>query len=307
MNFMRLKWLYFLISAAVIVPGIFSLLRWGLKPSIDFTGGTLWELEFASPVNSDQLSAISEALKENSIEYSSVQTSGENRVLIKAKPIKREIAVSLNSAIAQKVNEKPTELRFDTVGPTLGKELIRKTLIAIALAAGFILLYVWRQFKDPMFGVSAILAMFHDSLVLLGVFSLLGHFAGVEIDTLYVTAVLTILSFSVHDTVVVYDRIRESQKKFPGVPFVELVNKAVTETLSRSINNSMTIIFMLVALYLLGGPTTKWFVFALLIGTISGTYSSTFTAAPLLVVWHDLRQAKIKRTFSFPLMRKKMA
>lgn len=304
---MRFKWLYFLISAIVIVPGIFSLLKWGLKPSIDFTGGTLWELEFTKPVSSDQLSAIGEALKENQVEYSSVQTSGENRVLIKAKPVEREKAISLTSVIAQKAGEKPTELRFDTVGPTLGQELIRKTIIAIGLAAGFILLYVWRQFKDPMFGLCAILAMFHDSLVLLGTFSLLGHFAGVEIDTLYVTAVLTILSFSVHDTVVVYDRIRESQKKFSGVPFVDLVNKAVTETLSRSINNSMTIIFMLIALYLLGGATTKWFIFALLVGTISGTYSSTFTAAPLLVVWNDLRQAKTKRTFSFPFMRKKMA
>ncbi len=194
--------------------------------------------------------------------------------------------------MAQKVDEKPTELRFDTVGPTLGKELIRKTIFAILLAAGFILLYVWRQFKEPMYGVCAILAMFNDSLVLLGTFSLLGHFAGVEIDTLFVTAVLTILSFSVHDTVVVYDRIRESRKKFPGVAFEELVDKAVTETLSRSVNNSMTIILMLIALYLLGGSTTKWFVLALLVGTVSGTYSSTFTAAPLLVVWDQLKNRK---------------
>ena len=136
------------------------------------------------------------------------------------------------------------------------------------------------------------MAMFHDSFVLLGTFSLLGHFKGVEIDTLFVTAVLTILSFSVHDTVVVYDRIRESRKRFPGVDFEDLVDKAVTETLSRSVNNSMTIILMLIALYLLGGTTTKWFVLALLVGTVSGTYSSTFTAAPLLVVWEGLKRKK---------------
>ncbi len=293
MNFMRFKWLYFLLSALVIVPGVISLLLWGLKPAIDFTGGSILELQFKNQVKSEQLAVVDQTIKENGVEPSSIQFSGENRVLIKSKPIEREEASSLTAVIAEKMAEKPAELRFETVGPILGKELVRKTIIAIVLAAGFILLYVWRQFKDPMFGISAILAMFHDSLVLLGIFSLLGHFAGVEVDTLFVTAVLTVLSFSVHDTVVVYDRIRESQKKFLKVTFPDLVNKAITETLSRSINNSMTIIFMLFALYLLGGATIKWFVLALLIGTISGTYSSTFTAAPLLVIWQELRKRKI--------------
>jgi len=288
---MRLKWLYFLISALVILPGVFSLLKWGLKPSVDFTGGSLLELQFDQPAENFQ-DKVGQTLEELNIEYSSVQSSGEKTILIKAKPITREDVSSLIGALAEKTEEKPLELRFDTVGPTLGKELIRKTIYAILLGAGFILLYVWRQFKEPMYGVCAILAMFHDSFVLLGTFSLLGHFMGVEIDTLFVTAVLTILSFSVHDTVVVYDRIRESRKRFPGVAFEDLVDKAVTETLSRSVNNSMTIILMLIALYLLGGTTTKWFVLALLVGTVSGTYSSTFTAAPLLVVWERLKRKK---------------
>ena len=270
------------------MPGVFSLIKWGLRPSIDFTGGTLLELEFTQAIG-DKQKVISEALNELEIEYSSIQLSGEKRILIKAKPITREDVSSIIGTVAEKAGEKLSELRFDTVGPILGKELIKKTIIAILLAAGFIMLYVWKQFKEPMFGVCAIAAMFHDSLVLLGIFSLLGHFAGVEIDTLFVTAVLTILSFSVHDTVVVYDRIRESRKKFSGVPFENLVDKAITETLSRSINNSMTIIVMLIALYLLGGTTIKWFVFALLIGTVSGTYSSTFTAVPLLVVWNEIK------------------
>jgi len=285
---MRFKWFYFLISGIVILPGVFSLIKWGLRPSIDFTGGTLLELEFTQAIG-DKQKVISEALNELEIEYSSIQLSGEKRILIKAKPITREDVSSIIGTVAEKAGEKPSELRFDTVGPILGKELIKKTIIAILLAAGFIMLYVWKQFKEPMFGVCAIAAMFHDSLVLLGIFSLLGHFAGVEVDTLFVTAVLTILSFSVHDTVVVYDRIRESRKKFSGVPFENLVDKAITETLSRSINNSMTIIVMLIALYLLGGTTIKWFVFALLIGTVSGTYSSTFTAVPLLVVWNEIK------------------
>jgi len=288
---MKHKWLFFLISALVIIPGLFSLIKWRLQPSIDFTGGTILELEFTQAVG-DRLSAISETLNELKIDYSSIQTSGEKRILIKAKPITREDVSSIIGTLAEKVREKPAELRFDTVGPTLGKELIKKTFFAILLGACFILLYVWKQFKQPMYGVCAVLAMFHDSLVLLGVFSLLGHFSGVEIDTLFVTAVLTILSFSVHDTVVVYDRIRESRKKFPGVTFVDLADKAVTETLPRSINNSMTIILMLLALYLLGGSTMKWFVFALLVGTVSGTYSSTFTAAPLLVVWEQFKMRK---------------
>lgn len=291
MHFIRFKWLYFLISAIVILPGVFSLIKWGLRPSIDFTGGTLLELEFTQPAAND-LQAVKESLDELKIKYSSVQLSGEKRILIKAQPIGREDVSSIIGTLAEKVGEKPTELRFDTVGPTLGKELIRKTILGVVLASGFILAYVWKQFKEPMYGVCAILAMFHDSLVLLGVFSLLGHFAGVEIDTLFVTAVLTILSFSVHDTVVVYDRIRESRKRFPSVPFPDLADKAITETLSRSINNSMTIIIMLMALYLLGGSTIKWFVFALLVGTVSGTYSSTFTAVPLLVVWEQLRKRK---------------
>ena len=270
------------------MPGVFSLIKWGLRPSIDFTGGTLLELEFTQAIG-DKQKVISEVLNELEIEYSSIQLSGEKRILIKAKPITREDVSSIIGTVAEKAGEKLSELRFDTVGPILGKELIKKTIIAILLAAGFIMLYVWKQFKEPMFGVCAIAAMFHDSLVLLGIFSLLGHFAGVEIDILFVTAVLTILSFSVHDTVVVYDRIRESRKKFSGVPFENLVDKAITETLSRSINNSMTIIVMLIALYLLGGTTIKWFVFALLIGTVSGTYSSTFTAVPLLVVWNEIK------------------
>lgn len=289
MNFMKFKWLYFLISAIVIVPGLIFLVKFGLKPSIDFTGGTLLEVQFKKSLVNEDLGKISKATKDAGFEATSVQFSGEKRVLLKLKTLTREDSSSIIGTVAKELEEKPIELRFETVGPTLGSELIRKTIIGIILAAGFIMLYVWLQFKNPTFGICAILAMFHDTLVILGVFSILGHFKGVEIDTLFVTALLTVLSFSVHDTVVVYDRIRESMKRFPGVPLNELANKAVTETLSRSINNSMTQILMLIALYLLGGETIKWFVFALLVGTVSGTYSSTFTAAPLLIVFHNLK------------------
>ncbi|PIU03950.1 protein translocase subunit SecF [Candidatus Shapirobacteria bacterium CG08_land_8_20_14_0_20_39_18] len=281
-NFMKFKWLYFLLSAIVLVPGIISLLLFGLKPSIDFTGGSLLEYRFDQKVDQSKIESV---LKDKKINYSSIQLSGENTYLIRAASLDAQMGTVIKTALEEQLKQTPQEFRFENVGPILGQELLIKTFMAILLAAGFIMSYVGYAFKNLRFGICAILAMFHDSFVMLGIFSLLGHFAGVEVDTLFVTAMMTILSFSVHDTVVVYDRIRESQKKMPGVSLVDLINKAVTETMSRSLNNSLTIIFMLLALFLLGGDTVKWFTFALLIGTISGTYSSTFTAAPLLVIW----------------------
>jgi len=289
MNWMRFKWLYFALSALVLIPGIVSLIRFGLKPAIDFTGGTLLEYKFSQPFSPV---IIKTALEAKDYEINSVQESGVNTYLLRMPPIDKGKAATIKIALAETFQEMPEEIRLETVGPILGRELLFKTLIAIILAAGFILGYIAWRFKNTKFGVCALLAMFHDSLVLLGSFSLLGHFMGIEVDTLFVTAMLTILSFSVHDTVVVYDRIRESQKLLPNTPFESLVDKAVTETLSRSLNNSLAIIFMLVALMLLGGVTIKWFVVALLIGTVSGTYSSTFTAAPLLVVWEKLKTSK---------------
>lgn len=294
MNWMKFKWLYFGLSALVLIPGIISLARFGLRPAIDFSGGTVLELQFKQSNQDLGSEQIKKAVEEKGFIVSSVQPSGEKKYLLRLKPVAREELVVINSALAEKFGDMPEEVRFETVGPILGQELLIKTIVGIVLAAGFILFYLARTFKNAKFGICAILAMFHDSLVLLGIFSLLGHFMKVEVDTLYVTAMLTILSFSVHDTVVVYDRIRESSRFLTNVPFDQVVNKAITETLSRSLNNSLTIIFMLVALWLLGGETTKWFVFALLIGTISGTYSSTFTAAPLLVVWNKLEEKRKK-------------
>ncbi|HUS59979.1 MAG TPA: protein translocase subunit SecF [Nevskiaceae bacterium] len=290
---MKFKWLYFVISALVLIPGIVSLVDYGLRPAIDFTGGTLLELRFEKEINMSEYGEIKKLIEEKDFEVSSVQSSGEEAILLRLKPITKDDAATIKTVLAQNFEEMPEEVRFETVGPTLGKELLTKTLMAIVLAAGFILAYVAWRFKNAKFGICAILAMFHDSFILLGSFSLMGHFWGVEVNTLFVTAVLTILSLSVHDTVVVYDRIRESQRLLPDVPFEQLANKTVTETLPRNINNSLTIIFMLLALLLLGGETIRWFVVAFLIGTIAGTYSSTFTAVPLLVVWEQLKAKKV--------------
>ncbi len=291
MKWMKFKWVYFLISGLVLIPGIISLFLFGLRPSIDFTGGSLLELKFEQTVLDYE--TFKTNIEEEGFEVSSIQPSGRGIVLIRLKPISKEDVETIKVALAESLEEMPEEIRFETVGPTLGKELLQKTLTAIVIAAVAILLYVAWRFKDKKFGICAILAMFHDTFILLGCFSLLGHFFEVEVDTLFVTAVLTILSFSVHDTVVVYDRIRESQKMFPRVDFEKIVDKAVTETLGRSLNNSLTIIFMLVALILLGGLSIRWFVVALLIGTIAGTYSSTFTAAPLLVVWEKIKEKNV--------------
>ncbi len=290
LDFMRYKLLYFFLSLLVIVPGTVSLVRYGLRLSIDFTGGTLWEISFKNPqINEQQIKA---GLQDRKELVTNVQKTGVTFTL-RAKPMSEIDHQELKTQLASASGELE-EVRFESVGPTLGKELLQKTGFAVGIVSGLILLFIAWRFKHFSFGLAAILAMFHDTLVLLGSFSLLGHYYGIEIDTLFVTATLTILSFSVHDTIVVFDRIRETRKQHPQTDFATIINKSVAETMGRSVNNSMTIIFMLLALFLLGGETIKYFALALLIGTISGTYSSTFTAAPLLVVWENFRSKSKK-------------
>ena len=278
---MRFWWVYFAISLSVLIPGVSSLIKNGLKLGIDFTGGS--SISWIAPSLTKE--SIVEAFENQNISVSSVTLQGE-MTTITTPPIDRNDYSQVLFKV--KDSEGFKELSFDTVGPSLGAELIKKTFYGIAAAASLILLYVAYRFKNFKFGVSAIIAMLHDLFVVLGIFSLLGKYAHVEVDTLFVTALLTILSFSVHDTIVVFDRVREIKKQHAYLTFEEITNRAVVETMARSINNSMTIIFMLLAMYLLGGTTIKWFILALLVGTASGTYSSTFTAAPILVIWERL-------------------
>jgi preprotein translocase subunit SecF len=292
---MKHRGLYFLISGILICGGIFSMVRWGFRLSIDFTGGSNLEIKSEKIHNEgvDETKIRQAVAKTEGIKLESVQNSGDAAYLLKLGTLNTDQKSQIISNLKADYDD-IEEVNFETVGPILGREMIRKTIMAVILAAGFILIYVGRQFKDRRYGLSAILAMLHDSLILLGTFSLLGHFYQVEIDTLFVTAMLTVLSFSVHDTIVVYDRLREGLRVFPKADFEQLANKAVAEILGRSLNNSLTIIFMLVSLYLLGGETIRWFVLALLVGTISGTYSSTFTAVPLLVVMEKWQQKRKK-------------
>jgi preprotein translocase subunit SecF len=264
---MKYRWLYLLISGILIISGVFSMIKWGFNIGIDFTGGSL--LEYRLP------DGTVKTVKSGVIDQSK----------------REEIKLNLEKEVGGEV----TEIKFENVGPTVGPEMVKKTLYALIISASAILLWIAYQFKNIKFGISATLATIHDSLVVIGSFSLLGHFFGAEIDFLFVTAVLTILSFSVHDTIVVFDRIREMKKGGFG-DLSEYADTAITETMTRSINNSFTIIFMLLALVLLGGDTIKWFSVALLIGTIIGTYSSPFVAVSLLVTWEEIsKKLRLKK------------
>lgn len=283
----RWYWFYLCCSLVVLIPGIFSIVSYGLKPSIDFTGGSTLVLTVDIKNN---VTLTKESLQESigdDITIHSLAKQNANQLDIKTSTITNEQKNKVLQKIEEKIG-KPTEKQFETIGPSLGSELITKTAIAIGLCVVLIASYLALRFHSLMFGVAAMLAAVHDLLIVTGIFSILGHLRGIEVDTLFVTALLTILSFSVHDTIVVFDRIREKRKKWVHAPFEEVVDEAVLETLTRSVRNSLAIIITLLSLFLLGGQTTTWFVFALLIGTISGTYSSTFTALPLLIIWEKL-------------------
>jgi len=288
-DFMKYRWWYFGISLLVIIPGLVSLLLFGLRPAIDFTGGSLLEFKVGEATKKAMTAESLRSDLQPLYEVTTVQTSGVQQYLIRGKTIPNDTK-NLALDVLRTEYGPMTELRFETVGPVLGRELLLKTVVAIVLAATLISLYVARQFKEVKYGVTAVLAMLHDSLVLLGVFSLLGWWAGVEVDILFVTALLTALSFSVHDTIVVYDRIREFKKLHPRLGLAEVINGAILQTLGRSLNNSLTIIIMLLSLVMLGGESIRWFAVALLVGAITGTYSSTFTAAPLLLSWDLVSQ-----------------
>lgn len=282
-RFSKYFWLYFIISAIVLVPGVYSLLRNGFRPAVDFTGGTLLEIRYTqSAPASEEINLIS---KNSAVEITSLQRVEGETIILRLKPTEEVKLAEFLKGLNATDKTKAQVMRQETVGPILGGELLMKAVVAAILAIFVILGYVVYAFKNLKYGVSAVLALIHDLLVVLGSFSLLGHFWGVEIDTLFVTAFLTTMSFSVHDTIVVFDRIREYRRKDTRASFDKIADEALTATFGRSLTNSMTIVFMLLALVLMGGESVKWFAVALLIGTISGTYSSPFVATPILILW----------------------
>jgi preprotein translocase subunit SecF len=276
---MKLRPLFFTISFSLIMASLLAIIFWNFKISIDFTGGTVWEIQFSEVKEKNDIVNIFE---ENNIDLNSITSTGLNSYQLKFHNIDQDTKLKLEESLFS-LSEETKELRFETLGPILGKELLHKTIYAIILSSLALVWFIASKFKDWTFGVSALLANFHDVIIIIGSFSVLGHFFGAEIDSLFVTALLTILSLSVYDTVVTFDRIRELKRQNFKIEWVPLSNKAVTETLARSINTSVTSMFTLAALIILGGASTRWFATALLIGFISGTYSSIGVAIPLVL------------------------
>lgn len=290
------KW-YFLISLLVIIPGVISLLLFGLNLSIDFTGGSRISLLFPKTVTDQQVQKVQEVFKKDNIEITTLQRS-DNTIFLRTIPINEKENAKIQTDLAKAVGTFKQE-EFETIGPTIGKEITLNALKSIVIAAILIMLYIAWSFRSVprptsswRFSVCTIIALLHDVLVLLGLFSILGHFFHVEADSLFVTAVLTVIGFSVHDTIVVFDRIRENLLRTTGVPFPQLVNDSILQTLTRSLNTSLTALLVLFTLLIFGGESIRWFVVALLIGIASGTYSSIFNASPLLVLWHEWDQRK---------------
>ena len=300
MNIIGKKYWYFLLSLIVIIPGLISLILFGLNPSIEFTGGSNITLLFPKKLTSHQISVVKKTFEQNKIKVSSIQESGTS-LFIKSQTVDQKEDLAITGQIKKNLGNFQQE-SYETIGPTIGSETTSNAVKALIIASFLIVLYItWSFRKVPKptssfrFGICAIIALIHDVLVLLGIFSLLGHFFGVEVDSLFLTATLTVIGFSVHDTIVVFDRIRENLRRVGGENFAEVVNDSILQTLDRSLNTSLTVVLVLVAMLFFGGDTIRWFVVALLIGIISGTYSSIFNASPLLVVWQEIIEKRFKK------------
>jgi len=300
-DFVRNRRLFYILSAVLLVPGLISLvLPGGLNPGIDFTSGTLMTLQFEQPVEQNQLRSQFASLGHG--EAIIQQSSGENTFVIRTRPLQQaqtgegaETSTSERQQIEQTLTDTfgPMQiLNLDQVSPLIAEEIVRYAILAVAAASACILLYLWWAFNKvshPVrYGTTAIVALLHDALAVLGIFSILGRLfpAQIELEATFIVAVLTVIGFSVHDTIVVFDRIRENFVRHAGESFEDVVNHSLAQTLTRSFNTSLTVILTLVVLLLFGGVTIRTFVLALLIGITTGTYSSIFVASMLLVSWH---------------------
>ncbi len=280
------------ISGALLVLAILALSIWGLKMGIDFTGGSLLEVKFANMKNAPTVNNLYDSLKPLKINSLSVQPT-ETSVILRFQETSEEVHQQVITNLTQVASSQGgslSELNFTSVGPSIGKELQRKAITAIILVLLAISIYIgiaFRKVSKPVaswkYGIVTLIALFHDVVIVIGFFAILGHFWGVEVNSSFVAAVLTVLGFSVHDTIVVFDRIRENLPK-SRLDFENTVNNSVNQTLTRSINTSMTVMLVLLAIVLFGGASIKDFSLALLVGIFFGTYSSIFLASPLLVM-----------------------
>jgi preprotein translocase subunit SecF len=292
MDIIGKKKIYFAFSILIMLPGIVGLVIFGLNLSIDFTGGSRMKIAYEKSVDEANKDFVESTLESQNIRVISQEPSG-NILIVRTSTIDEK----QNSVFVKKLTSKygnASVEEFSTVGPTIGKETTLNAIKAVVVAALLVVVYiswVFRKVPKPAssirFGVSTILALVHDVLVTVGVFSILGYLFNVEIDALFITALLTIIGFSVHDTIVVFDRIRENLGKGSSANFDKVVNDSILQTIGRSLNTSLTVLMVLFALLLFGGESIRWFVVALIVGIASGTYSSIFIASPILVVWHD--------------------
>ncbi|MDP2683890.1 MAG: protein translocase subunit SecF [bacterium] len=285
---------WYILSAIIVIPGLIAIFMGGLQLGIDFTGGSLIRINF--PETRPGIEEVNSSL-------SSVQDLGD----IKVQPYGdseytfrlRNIDNNKYQEMVDKLSETfgtVEERSFESIGPTIGQELKSKAILSILLVLIFIVVYISIAFrksgsttvKSWVFGLGTLIALFHDIIIVVGMFAILGLFLNVEVDILFITALLTVLGFSVHDTIVVYDRVRERLKLSHDKTYEEIVNESVNQTLIRSINTSLTTLLVLLALYIFGGDSIRWFIFALLIGIVAGTYSSIFIASPFLATWNKL-------------------
>jgi preprotein translocase subunit SecF len=301
------KW-YFLLSAIIIIPGLVAMIysvittpnHLPFKLAIDFTGGSIWELSFPQPV---QPSDLRQVFTDAGFTDTAVTTlSGGNTLQVRSKPLDETQKVELTAAIKAKFGSDVNELQFTSVGPAIGREVTRASVLAVIAASlaimGF-LIVAFRKVPHPFrYGASAVIAMIHDILVTAGVFSILSLIFNWQADALFLTAVLTVIGFSVQDTIVVFDRIRENTPKYRGETFTQIADRSLTETLHRSLATQLNAMFIMVALLIFGGATINQFVAVMMIGLISGTYSSIFNAVPILAGWEDkdLLGLKIAKT-----------
>lgn len=295
----KYKWAWLAFSGALVAASIVLFATWGLKPGIDFTGGSLLHLGFGEQgIEKAQLQHTLESL---SLGNSKLQPGDSNDYFIRTRFLSAQEYQQVVDALQAGMPEgaRVEEKRFEIIGPSIGKELTQKAwqaIVAVLIAIILFIAWSFRGVSYPVtswkYGLTAIIALFHDIAIPVGVFVLLGRFMNVEIDILFITALLAILGYSVNDTIIVFDRIRENLLHSKEKDFKEVVNISVNQSIGRSINTSGTLFVVLLAVYLFGGTTTQYFILTLLIGVVAGTYSSVFIASPLLVVWQELADRK---------------
>ena len=286
MDIVGKRFWFFLISAVIIIPGIISLAIFGLEPGVDFSSGTTMTLRFDAGVEQNQLR---QELADLGYDGAMIQRTGEDDFFVRVREISTEERTELISSLGADLNTEVTVRDSYTVSPIIATETGRNAAIAVMVAAVFMLFYIawaFRRMPKPLrWGTCAIIALVHDVLLVMGIFSILGWVAGIQIDAMFITGMLTVVGYSVNNTVVVFDRIRENVSKGVSKDFEVTVNSSVLETIGRSLNTSLTTLFVILAIFLFGGVTIRYFILVLLIGVISGTYSSMCLAGPLLVIW----------------------